>query len=220
MARTSPTRKPRRGEHAAEAPELMGRLTRGAAHAPEMETLPDAEIEEIVEEAFSEGVHEDESETDWTVRVPLEPPAPEQSALPLTFRDVTEADQDALWDWIRADADRGYIFLGSAPTTSAEMRERLALFGEHLAAIDEPSGHIGFVGYSPVTEHYVGLHLYVEASNRVNLYRIAPALIPETWGRYPGRKITVMTDDPAIMKLYEPLGFTSTVVLTLLPPTV
>lgn len=180
--------------------------------------IPD-EVEEILPEEIPPNVEDEEA--DWTVQLPPETAEEQAAILPLlAYRDVTEEDTDRLWDWIRADRDGGLKFLGLAPLNSTQLRARLELFGDHLLAIDGDGGHLGFLGCSPVTEAYVGVHLYLSEPMRGTLRRIAPVLIAELQGRYPDRKLTIIAADVAEVRLYASFGFTVAHILTLAPPTV
>lgn len=210
---------------------LAARLARAEQHMPseEDEEQPTEDLtaeEDADDEVEMEPMPEDSStvsvlddETEWTADFPAETEAEAtaRAATTLSYRDVEEADVDRLWDWVRADEDKGLRFLGITPSTSAEMRERLELYAS-LVAIDEGGVHVGFGGFGPVTTIYVLIHLYLSTAVRGDLRRLAPAFIEESQRRYPGTKLSTVALTPAEVRLYCSFGFTVKHMLTLDPP--
>lgn len=223
-------RKPPSGSRAA-GDGLEARLARAARNMPvsegvDPETFPDPEFETVVDPAEDEALADDD-EIEWTADFAPETetaqadPAEEVAAPELTYRearDVTDADIDRLWDWVRADEDTGLRFLGRVPVSHGRLVESVAAFGHTLVAIDEKGVHVGFGAFSPVTDTYAMIHLYLCADVRGRLPEFAPSFIAASQQLNPGRKLSILVDTPAEMRLYRKFGFTAKHILTLDPP--
>lgn len=216
----APQRKPRRGESDG-VETLVGRLARAerTPHLPSTRKLrePDPEVgDSFTADLDADPDPESDEEAIDSAVSTAAGPSVEKSVF--TYRDTDEAaDSDRLWDWIRGDADGGLRFLGVAPATSAQMRDRLHLYREHLTAIDCDGVHVGFLGFSPVTDTYVTLQVYLESSMRGQLPALAPLFIVETQGRFPGLRISILAADTGEVQLYSAMGFTVNHILTLAP---
>ena len=168
---------------------------------------------------------EDLEAEEWTATLP-EPTEAERAALAansLSARDVDDADLDRAWDWLRAEDDKGARFLGMVPQTSKEMRDRLAMFGEHLYALVESSeagdAHVGFAGLFPITGDFASMHLFLAVEARGRIASLVPQLMTMVANTYPlVPKFVVHTKEAALARLYRPFGFTTQYLLTWTPP--
>lgn len=166
-----------------------------------------------------------EDETDWEAELP--PPTEEdlKAALSQSLQAVEVADEhlDTLWDWVRKDEDKGQRFLGIAPKSSTQLRERMSLFGEHVYALidgtPEGEAHVGFAGFNPVTPTHAFAHLYLSQEARGRARQLVPQLLEMAANQYPGRVFVISTTDPAHMRLYRSIGFSVDFMLRWTPPT-
>lgn len=207
MAKVTNMPRPRRPRHPPST--LSARLQRAAS---QMEQPTPEPLEE--EPDLSAEVAEEDAEWDGILPASMT----EVAAPVLSFREVTEADIDRLWDWIRADEDRGAKFLGMQPATSAELRARLQLFGQHLYAIDEGEEPIGLGGFNPVTEHYAQIHLYLAQSARGRLRLLLPQFLQASREKHPRLTLTLLAPDLGAVELFTAFGFQVQHILTLEPP--
>lgn len=158
-------------------------------------------------------------ETDYVMDVPDLHPDDVAAAMAqsVSLREVTDEDLDRLWDWLRADEDRGQRFLGALVNTSSEMRARLDLF-QQLQAIDDAEEHVGFLGFSPVDDYKAGCHLFLAQAARNQLAQLIPQFMKQAAVLLPGRTFLVNTADAAVARIYRPYGFTMRYILTWTPP--
>lgn len=149
------------------------------------------------------------------------PQAPGIVAYPVSFLDV-----DRLWDWIRADSDRGQAFLGAAVETSLDLHQRIRQIQSHeamgVAMVrslyregDGAAGwHLGFLMLHPIlsTERIAVVSMYLQRDSRGYELRILPAVLALAAQIVPGFKLAVMAADEgqrqAYSALLQPLGFT------------
>lgn len=182
---------------------------------PEIEDDP-----EVAAASIDVGMLED---AEWMGELP--PPEPSDVAVAtnhnLSAVDITDADLDNLWDWVRQDADKGLKFLGTAPTSSAHMRAMVGRFVTSYALHeDNESGvqHIGFGAFGPVNDQMAVIHLYLAPSVRGRLRELAPGFLEMAVQAQPGKKLMVFSKDPADVRLYRPLGFSPSFVMEWVPP--
>lgn len=178
-------------------------------------------LSQVRESEGSEPEHPVEDETTWSAPTPEDHPADVAAAMAhsVTVREVTDEDVDRLWDWVRAEADKGQRFLGRVMTTSKQLHEWVATFGPHLYAITDVDDHVGFVGFNPIV-YPAGMpgqavvHLFLSAPVRGQMHRIVPQLLDLAAVQYPGVTLRIITTEPGFAKLLQPFGFELSWVLT------
>lgn len=151
-------------------------------------------------------------------------PDPDPEPFPLdsvAVRPVEDADIDRLWDWVRADEDRGQVFLGFQPATA---RELYGMFATRFSgqpdtaawAIDEHGAHQGFALFNPIIRQPLSatVHLYLAAAVRGRFLEIVEQLLSLLDVEYPKLPLIVITPDPARARLYRKAGFAMSYVLT------
>jgi hypothetical protein len=171
-------------------------------------------------------VGDDGEAEEWVAPVPEDLPEDIQNAheQAISTREVTEADVDRLWDWIRTDEDKGARFLGSACATSAHMRQRLTVYlqmGTLVAVDDAASGvpmHIGFASVHPTSELTAAVHLYLQPAIRGRLTQVGPPLLREAQEAAAGKTLMVVVDTAVEARAYQHLGFELRYMLKLPPP--
>ena len=167
----------------------------------------------------------DQVETDESLEPEPEPaPEPDLPLATISVRPVEDADIDRLWDWVRADEDRGQAFLGFQPATA---RELYGMFATRFSgqpdtaawAIDEHESHQGFVLFNPITPQPLSatVHLYLSSAVRGRFPEIVQQLLGLLDAQYPLLALVVVTPDPARARLYRKAGFTMSYVLTRSP---
>lgn len=172
---------------------------------PVTAVMPTADDEEQPDEALDE--------TEFTLDDIPDDPRDIQAALDasLRAREVTEADMDRLWDWIRRDTDGGRRFLGCTPATSAEMRAQVQILGDLFTLIDtavsEGNPHVGFAAVQALTAEAAHVHLYLVEEARGHAQRLVPQLMEMAAGEYPGRVFVVRTEDQVFARMLKGLGF-------------
>jgi hypothetical protein len=235
MARQSSTRRPRRAEQremtvdtpqeqpaltpdgpiTEAAKSIYTKLMRGAA-------VSSVAIDETasVQQAFTDPDPYNES---WDAELP--PATPEDiehaAAGALSGVEPGEEEIDQMWDWVRADDDKGAKFLGSAPTTSRQLRDLLSQF-QFLSALieDTPNGprFIGLFGFGPYNLKMAICHLYLGPEFRNRIKALVPRLMHLAQDSYPDVEMfAISTNDKALARLYEPMGFKTQYFLTWQP---
>jgi len=190
------------------------RLQRAAAHVPML-----VDEEKLFEGNVPVTIEDDGTVTEgetWEAALPEPTEADVETAIAgaLSGRETTDEDRDRLWDWIRADEDRGLKFLGIQPKTSSELRERLASFEPDFFALTDGEEHIGFAGLG-VGPEFALLRLYLAPSRRGQLRVIAPQLLKIASATYPEvKKFAIYTDDDATARMYRSVGFQLSYILT------
>ena len=233
MASNSPTRKPRRSELAAQAPAtgLAAKLERAAETGKMPRVVERPPDNKSVASRLFEGKStvlaipepEVEEDEDWEAELPPIDPADLASALgdSLQSRGVTEADVDRLWDWVRADDDKGKAFCGVVPETSKHLRQLLTAFGPHLFALEdsaqEGESHIGLAAVQLFEPNRAAVHLYLAKVARGDARRLLPQLMEMAEGAFPGRTFVIITEDAAAARLYRSIGFKASFLLTWVP---
>lgn len=205
MARNSPNRKPRKGEVIA-LTGLAAKLERAGRSGliPKVTTLREPEPE-------YERADELPTEDEWQEELPPANPADVASALgsSLSAHEAQEPDLDRLWDWIRADEDKGKRFLGETPKTSADMRRLCTQFQDLYALTDaaaDGDSHIGFAGFQMLPNHAV-THLYLAPTARGDGPRLIPQLMEMAEAQYPDVVFVVHTGDAAMARMLRGVGF-------------
>ena len=231
--RSSPTRRPRRDE-LAPATGLAAKLEAAAktGKLPKVAERPIVGNKDVASKLFGGKVAKqpdlvapepDEPDEDWEAELPPLDPADLADALgnSLESRAVTEADVDRLWDWIRADGDKGKAFLGATCSTSAQLRAALTAFGPHLFALDdmalEGERHIGLVAVQMFDGDKAGVHLYLTQAARGDGRRLIPQLMTMAHAAFPGKVFVIITGDAAAARLYRAVGFSMGFMLTWIP---
>lgn len=139
----------------------------------------------------------------------------------ITLSPILVGDIDRLWDWLRADADHGYAFLGKTFATSVELHQFARLIVTQfepnalamLRAIYYKDQHIGFAMLAPIlaAERTALMHLYLRKDVRGSLYQLARPLVELAMVVAPGVHLAVYAADVQWAKLYRsvlgPLGF-------------
>ena len=150
-------------------------------------------------------------------------PEPDLDLATISVRPVEDADIDRLWDWVRADEDRGQVFLGFQPATA---RELYGMFATRFSgqpdtaawAIDEQGAHQGFALFNPITPHLTAtVHLYLAPAVRGRFLEIVQQLLGLLDAQYPKLSLNVVTPDPARARLYQKAGFEMSYALTRSP---
>ena len=151
-------------------------------------------------------------------------PESDPSLATISVRPVVDGDIDRLWDWVRADDDRGQTFLGFQPATA---RELYGMFASRFSgspdtaawAIDEQGIHQGFVLFNPITPQPLSatVHLYLSVAVRGRFLKIVQQLLGLLDAQYPLLSLVVVTPDHARARLYRKVGFAMSYVLTRSP---
>lgn len=148
-----------------------------------------------------------------------------QQAPILQYAPTADADIDRLWDWIRRDTDKGALFFGQAPTTSANLH-RVMVALVQMEAVGaavmravyyvDPSTtvHIGFLMVAPIlTDDKLAVaHIYLCPEWRSRLPPLMHNFVEmaQKW-LSPGTKLALLPGDAASDHLYKqvltPLGF-------------
>lgn len=134
---------------------------------------------------------------------------------------VRVGDVDRLWDWLRADADKGQAFLGKPMTTSVALHAQIRFLVEQT----EPEGvaiirslywheeHFGFAMLAPIlaADQTALLHIYLKKDARGALATLVQALVELAGQAVPGMHLAVSSADATWARLHRsllaPLGF-------------
>lgn len=134
---------------------------------------------------------------------------------------VRVGDVDRLWDWLRADADKGQAFLGKPMTTSVALHAQIRFLVEQT----EPEGvaiirslywheeHFGFAMLAPIlaADRTALLHIYLKKDARGALATLVQALVELAEQAVPGMHLAVSSADATWARLHRsllaPLGF-------------
>ena len=190
-----------------------GRLRKSQPITVELDPGPAVNpvIFQALDTSWVDQVEPDESDESDLERDPG--PEPELPLVTVTVRPVEDADIDRLWDWIRADADRGQVFLGFVPATA---RELYGMFANRFSgqpdtaawAIDEHGAHQGFVLFNPITTQLTAtVHLYLSQAARGRFLEIVQQLLDFMDATYPKLSLVIVTPDAARARLYQKAGF-------------
>jgi len=138
----------------------------------------------------------------------------------------TQEDTDRLWDWIRADADRGEVFFGKLMKTSQElhdlMRDLVVLHEPQMTALARSiwfidgrgvRHHIGTTIFAPIlsTERVALVHLFLRKDVRGNLANFIRPILDAGRGLVPGYHLAFFAMEPGMLAFGQqtlvPLGF-------------
>lgn len=142
----------------------------------------------------------------------------------LSIAPLTLVDIDRLWDWIRADDDRGKSFLSRDVRTSIELHQYMMAIvnseKDHLAMIRAVHGgdqHLGFAMLAPILaeERTAIMHVYLQKEFRGSLAQIVGPLVDMAQAVVPGVHLAVWSPDDTWARLHRklltPHGFTERV---------
>lgn len=139
---------------------------------------------------------------------------------------VTAAEIDHLWDWVRADRDGVFNFMGFIPPHSIELFKWVENFqqiereGRSLFQSVYMAGRlVGFVMLFPIQQTPKGLvgdcHIYLSKDVRGDLPTMLPLLMAEADRMFPNVSLRVVqARDNEWVRLLCRVGFTTTIVLT------
>lgn len=163
-------------------------------------------------------------------RSELPPGTFKHDATGLMIRMPTVADIDRLWDWIRADADKGQTFLGRQLSSSIELHTLVNAIhqaeGRGLAlirAVAYQAEHFGFAMLAPILadEKTALMHIYLAQPLRGQLHTLVGPLVELAAVVQPSTTFAVYSADATWATLHRrllvPLGFTEQVLFTKRP---
>lgn len=159
----------------------------------------------------------------WDAELPAVDPADLANALSqsLVAAEAEDGELDQLWDWIRADEDRGAKFLGQPPATSSQMRDLCksfeVLYALYDTAEEKDKAHVGFAGFQFMTPTHAVTHLYLAEAYRGQAPRLLPQLMELAENTYPGKTFVVYTSDAAMARMLRGSGFVASFMLTWTP---
>lgn len=162
--------------------------------APELELEDEAEG---LDEPFDDGDTQDELEAE-EFSIPAAAPKPAPAAKPAVskfqLRPIAIEDTDALWDWVRADADKGQAFFGKPIENSMQLHDLMkglvlaeAQGTGMVRSIFFGDVQVGVLALVPIlsTEKIALMHLYLSGPVRdrvqqllVPVVQLAVALVP------------------------------------------
>ena len=133
--------------------------------------------------------------------------------------EAEDADLDQLWDWIRADEDRGQRFLSQAPATSSAMRGLCKQFDVLYALYDTAEGktHVGFAGFQFLPPNHAVTDLYLATTYRGQAPHLMPQLMAMAEQTYPDKTFVVHTTDAAMARMLRGVGFEVNFLLKWIP---